>query len=264
MGAEVLDVVFGLVRGWLDEGEEAVGVGGGDGVGGEEDVFDDLVGKGADGGFAVADGGVVEVDHALDLGDFGRLVERCGAFGDLDDLGGEGFAGVRRVGELHAVIEDVKELAKGFYVPWAVFVDVDFVGVIVGDYYIGKKLLFELHCATKDLVIRSDGRFETSHVKVQVLALHHAFDDIGKVILRSACKENAKSVLLLHTQFDQLDLGSISLCSDTVHHIILTISSFHHPFQALGSSFSMPSPVASKSALSCHQPPLRKASWFCK
>ena len=105
----------------------------------------------------------------------------------------------------------------------SVFVDPNFVCVMIGEHEVFEDGLLVHHCRGEPLIRRADLGLETYHMKIELFAGGDAFEEVGKAMLVAAGEKYSKCVLLLDTE-----LHKLYLCSDqhVIMHLIEDLSDY--------------------------------------
>lgn len=144
---------------------------------------------------------VVEVDHALHGGDFGRRVERDDVLGDVDNVCGDWEAGHGRwliVAVVESTIEGGEEVAEALDVLGPVFVHADLRGEVVGVDEVGEEGLLEIHRASELLIQRTGCGLEGDEVEFESLGAQDALDEVAEASFAAASEKHIQRVFLLH------------------------------------------------------------------
>ena len=102
------------------------------------------------------------------------------------------------------LVEIGEEVAKTFGVLRTVLIHANLSRGGVREYDITQQSLFEVHRTWEELAIGADARFETDHVEIEALCVHHADENVGKSALHASSQENGQRVLSGGSDADQL------------------------------------------------------------
>ena len=95
-----------------------------------------------------------------------------------------------------------------------------------------EELVLKLCRGDEVLSIRSNFWFQTYQVEIETLAVHDTLHYVCEIRLATTRKEDCEGIFLLDAQLDELNLQLYQYLERCHGRGILTIASFHQPFQA--------------------------------